>query len=51
VICTSIYSDNLKRLDDMVEELKRRGWQRANRSALIRYALDNVDLDKVPRGL
>lgn len=51
VICISMYTDDMKRLDAMVEELKKRGWYRANRSALIRHALDNVDLDKVPKGL
>jgi hypothetical protein len=35
----------------MVRELKRRGYTKANRSALIRHALSVVDLDEVPRGL
>jgi hypothetical protein len=51
VICISMYTDDLKRLDDMVDALKARGLTKANRSALIRYALDQVDLDAVPRGL
>lgn len=51
VICISIYTQDLKRLDGMVDELKTRGLTKANRSALIRAALDQVDLDKVPRGL
>lgn len=51
VICISMYTDDLKRLDTMVENLKARGLTKANRSALIRYALSQVDLDRVPKGL
>lgn len=51
VICISMYTEDLERLDAMVEDLKGRGITKANRSALIRHALSNVDLDKVPRGL
>lgn len=51
VICISMYTEDLKRLDTMVEALKARGLTKANRSALIRYALGEVDLDKVPKGL
>jgi hypothetical protein len=51
VICISLYTNDLEKLDRMVEELKTRGLTKANRSALIRFALDQVDLDKVPRGL
>jgi hypothetical protein len=51
VICISLYTKDLERLDALVEELKSRGITKANRSALIRVALDQLDLDKVPRGL
>ena len=51
VICISLYNDDLQRLDAMVDSLKARGMTKANRSALIRYALSQVDLDSVPRGL
>jgi len=51
VICISLYNDDLQRLDAMVDSLKARGMTKANRSALIRYALNQVDLDSVPRGL
>jgi hypothetical protein len=51
VICISLYNEDLGRLDQMVEELKARGLTKANRSALIRYALEQVDLSKVPRGI
>jgi hypothetical protein len=51
VICISMYTDDLERLDEMVENLKARGLTKANRSALIRYALANVKLEEVPKGL
>ena len=51
VICISMYTEDLKRLDDMGDTLKSRGLTKANRSALIRYALGGVDLDNVPKGL
>ena len=51
VICISMYTRDLEQLDSMVEELKARGLTKANRSALIRFALGQVDLEAVPRGL
>jgi hypothetical protein len=51
VICISMYTKDLDRLDAMVDTLKARGMTKANRSALIRVALDQLDLDKVPRGM
>jgi hypothetical protein len=46
-----MYTEDLQRLDGMVDELKARGLTKANRSALIRYALDGVDIESVPKGL
>lgn len=51
VICISVYNDDLRKLDDMVDKLKARGLTKANRSALIRHALGLVDVAKVPRGI
>jgi hypothetical protein len=51
VICISLYNEDLARLDGMVEELKKRGFTKANRSALIRFALEHADLDKVTKGM
>jgi hypothetical protein len=51
VICISMYTVDLTRLDTMVDTLKSRGLTKANRSALIRYALGEVDLEAVPKGL
>ena len=51
VICISMYTKDLARLDELVDVLKGRGITKANRSALIRVALEQLDLDKVPRGM
>lgn len=51
VICISMYTKDLEHLDGLVDELKARGVTKANRSALIRVALEQLDLEKVPRGL
>jgi len=51
VICISMYTKDLDRLDELVEALKKKGITKASRSALIRAALDQVDLDKIPRGM
>jgi hypothetical protein len=51
VICISMYTGDLERLDGLVDQLKARGMTKANRSALIRAALDQVDLDKIPKGI
>ncbi len=49
VICISMYKEDLARLDAKVLELKRSGHRKMNRSALIRFALDQVDATKLPR--
>lgn len=41
-----LYSADLARLDEKVRELKRRGFTKASKSDLVRFALDTVDLDK-----
>ncbi len=51
VICISLYNEDLERLDGMVDTLKERGFTKASRSALIRAALDQVDLSKIRRGM
>jgi hypothetical protein len=49
IVCISLYTEDIERLDAMVKELKKRGHTKANKSALIRFALDNVDLAKMPK--
>lgn len=49
VVCISLYTEDLMRLDEKVRQLKKRGHRKMNRSALIRFALDHVDLEALPR--
>lgn len=52
IICISMYNEDLARLDKKVADLKAKGHRRMTRSALIRWALDQIDdLDAVPRGI
>lgn len=48
VICISMYTSDIEQLESKVAELKRRGWTKANKSQLIRLALAQLDLDKLP---
>ncbi|MEO8698646.1 MAG: hypothetical protein ABI867_01350 [Kofleriaceae bacterium] len=48
VICISMYTRDIEELETKVAELKRRGWTKANKSQLIRLALSQIDLDKLP---
>ena len=48
VICISMYLEDLGRLDEKVAQLKDEGHRKMSRSALIRFALDQVDLSKLP---
>ena len=50
IVCISLYNEDIERLNELVAELKRRGHTKASKSALIRYALDTVDLEKMPKG-
>ncbi|MFA9410224.1 MAG: hypothetical protein ACERK0_03105 [Deltaproteobacteria bacterium] len=49
VICISLYKEDLTQLDKMVAKLKKQGHRRISRSALIRFALDQVDIGDFPR--
>ncbi len=49
VICISLYKEGLAQLDKMVAKLKKQGHRRISRSALIRFALDQVDTGDFPR--
>jgi hypothetical protein len=50
VVCISLYNEDIQNLESMVAELKRRGHTKANKSQLIRAALAQVDLGKIPKG-
>ena len=49
ICCISLYTEDIERLERMVAELKKRGHTKANKSQLIRAALDQVDLGKIPK--
>jgi hypothetical protein len=48
VVCISLYTKDIENLEAKVAELKRRGHTKANKSQLIRFALSQVDIDKLP---
>jgi len=48
VICISMYTKDIENLEAKVAELKRRGHTKANKSQLIRMALNQIDIDKLP---
>jgi hypothetical protein len=50
VVCISLYNEDIAHLESLVAELKRRGHTKANKSQLIRAALAQVDLGKIPKG-
>lgn len=50
-LCISMYAPDIERMDAKVEALKARGVRHASRSALIRYALDQIDPATVPEVL
>lgn len=47
VISLSVYDADMRLLDDMVYELKRRGWRRAGVSQILRIALRRLDIDSI----
>jgi hypothetical protein len=49
IVCISLYNEDIARLESLVAELRRRGFSKANKSQLIRFALDTVDLDRMPK--
>jgi len=51
IISISLYTEDITRLEQLVRELKRRGHYKANKSQVIRAALAQLNLDKVPHEL
>lgn len=50
IVCISLYTEDIERLEALVADLKARGHTKANKSAVIRYALDSIDISKMPKG-
>ena len=49
IVSISLYNEDIEKIDRLVQELKETGHPKANRSALIRYAIDTVDTTKMPK--
>ncbi|MCB9507551.1 MAG: hypothetical protein H6700_07100 [Myxococcales bacterium] len=49
IISISLYNEDIDKIDELVAALKAAGHPKANRSALIRYAIDTVDIEKMPK--
>lgn len=47
VLCISMYTKDLEKLDAMVDELKSKGITKMSRSSLIRQALGALDINTV----
>lgn len=47
VVCISLYTRDIENLEAKVAELKRRGHTKANKSQLIRVALDRLNIDDI----
>lgn len=48
IVCISLYQEDIQLLTKLVKDLKKKGHTKANKSQVIRYALDQIDLDKIP---
>ena len=49
IVCISLYREDLEHVDGLVKALKARGHTKASRSSVIRYALQAVDIGKMPK--
>ena len=49
LLCFSLYHEDVALLEKLVAELRKRGVTRANKSMVVRAALAQLDVTKVPR--
>jgi hypothetical protein len=49
VVSVSLYKRDLALIDELVKRAKQMGYTKMNRSAIIRFAVDTVDLTKLPK--
>ena len=49
IVSISLYREDIENLNEMVQELKRRGHYKANKSQVIRAALAQCDLDMIAK--
>ncbi|MFT4703438.1 MAG: hypothetical protein ACI81R_001129 [Bradymonadia bacterium] len=50
IVSISLYNNDIDRIDELVSEWKAAGYPKANRSALIRYAISKIDASELPKG-
>jgi hypothetical protein len=48
LVTFSFYEEDVKRLDALLAEAKKKGHRKVSRSQIVRLALRNVDLDELP---
>lgn len=49
IVCISLYRRDIERLEKHVRLLKSRGYTKANKSQIIRFAIDKVAIEQMPR--
>ena len=49
LVCISLYNHDIQKLEQHVQILKQRGYTKANKSQIIRFAIDKVAVEKMPR--
>lgn len=49
LVCISLYNHDIEKLEQHVRILKQRGHTKANKSQIIRFAIDKVAVEKMPR--
>lgn len=49
IVSISLYTRDIERIDELVQAWKASGNPKANRSALIRYAIDQLNADNLPK--
>ena len=45
----SLFPEDIELLNNMVRDLRKRGYRRVSKSQIIRYALKTVDIEKMPQ--
>ncbi len=50
IVSFSMYTEDIDRLEELVNQAKALGHTKANKSQLVRYALATIDLSKMPKG-
>jgi len=51
IVSISMYTHDIKHLDNLVKSLKKRGHTKISKSQIIRYALHSMDLNKITKEL